>query len=252
MAHPRAPVLRIAPPPAAEPETSEPFVRVSGLVKRYRQVQALDGLSLEIARGEALCLLGPNGAGKTTLLHALAGLLRPDAGTVRIGAIGDPTDPHVRRSIGLVPQSLALYAQLSAAENLRFFGRLSRVPARDLEARVRFGLELAGLSSRADQRAGTLSGGMQRRLNLACALLHGPDLLLLDEPTTGVDAQSRSHLFATVERLKAQGLTVVCSTHSMDEAERLCDRVAVIEAGRVRALGTHAGLLAEHHSADLP
>ena len=243
-----AQALRISPAPT----TSAPFVRISGLHKRYGSVQALDGLSLEIARGEALCLLGPNGAGKTTLLHALAGLLHPDAGTVRVGALGDPSDAHVRRAIGLVPQSLALYTQLSAAENLRFFGRLSRVPARELEARVQFGLETAGLTSRAGQRAGTLSGGMQRRLNLACAVMHAPELLLLDEPTTGVDAQSRSHLFATVERLKAEGLTVVCSTHSMDEAERLSDRIAVIEAGRVRALGPRAELLAEHRSADLP
>lgn len=233
------------------PELAPVFVRVEGVVKRYGQQTALAGLSLDIRRGEALCLLGANGAGKTTLLHALAGLLAPDAGRLRIDGLGDPFDVQVRRSIGLAPQMLALYAQLTVAENLRFCARVFGVSEAELQARVRFGLELADLTRRADQRAGTLSGGMQRRLNLACALLHRPQLLLLDEPTTGVDAQSRGHIFAVIERLKADGLTVVCSTHLMDEADRLADRIAVIDRGQLRALGTRAHLLQAHAHADL-
>jgi ABC-2 type transport system ATP-binding protein len=184
-------------------------------------------------------------------MHLLAGVVRPDAGTIRIGTLGAPSSPGVRRAIGLAPQATALYPQLTAEENLRFFGRLSGVRGAALEASVRDGLLLADLEDRASQRSATFSGGMNRRLNLACALLHGPALLLLDEPTAGVDPQSRNHLFEAIRRLHARGLTVVYSTHLMEEAEQLCDRVAIIDHGRVLAVGATADVLARHAAPDL-
>ena len=224
------------------------IVRVS---KCYGGVTALAALDLEIRRGEVLGLLGPNGAGKTTLMHLLAGVARPDAGSIRLTGLGDPSVPRVRRAIGLAPQALAVYPQLTAEENLRFFGRLYGVRGVTLETAVHDGLALADLEERASQRSGTFSGGMNRRLNLACALLHGPSLLLLDEPTAGVDPQSRNHLFAAIRRLNARGLTVVYSTHLMEEAEQLCDRVVIIDHGRVLAVGATAEVLARHAAADL-
>ena len=222
--------------------------------KRFGHVLALDGLDLEVQRGEILGLLGPNGAGKTTLIHLLAGIGRPDGGRVRIGDADsdrDPAIPHVRRVIGLAPQSLAIYLQLSAAENLRFFGQLYGMHGTALAAGVGRGLQLADLEGRADDRAATFSGGMKRRLNLACAVIHQPALLLLDEPTAGVDPQSRNHLFECIERLKTAGLTVLYSTHLMEEAERLCGRVAIMDHGRMLAVGATDEVLRRHDSTDL-
>jgi ABC-2 type transport system ATP-binding protein len=184
-------------------------------------------------------------------MHLLAGVLRPDAGTIRVEPLGDPSAPRVRRTIGIAPQALAVYPQLTAAENLRFFGRLYGVRGAALDAAVREALALADLEARAAERAGTFSGGMSRRLNLACALLHRPSLLLLDEPTAGVDPQSRNHLFEAIRRLHARGLTVVYSTHLMEEAEQLCERVAIIDHGRVLAIGATAKVLAQHAARDL-
>ena len=201
--------------------------------------------------GEVLGLLGPNGAGKTTLMHLLAGVLRPDAGTIRMDGLDDPSQPRVRRAIGLAPQALAVYPQLTAEENLRFFGRLYGVRRAALATAVADGLALADLAGRAAQRSGTFSGGMNRRLNLACALVHQPSLLLLDEPTAGVDPQSRHHLFEAIRRLHARGITVVYSTHLMEEAEQLCERVAIVDHGRLLAIGATADVLAHHAAPDL-
>jgi ABC-2 type transport system ATP-binding protein len=225
---------------------SAPLLTAAGVSKSYGRHPALIGLELSIARGETLALLGPNGAGKTTLMQLLAGVTKPDTGSIRIEGLGNPIEPRVRRVLGFAPQALAIYPQLTARENLRFFARLYSVPRAELDARIDAGLELADLRSRADMRAGTFSGGMERRLNLACAVVHRPQLLLLDEPTVGVDPQSRNHLLDAIAKLRSEGLTLVYSTHLMEEADRLCDRVAVMDRGRLLALGGSLALCEQH------
>jgi ABC-2 type transport system ATP-binding protein len=227
------------------------FVHVAKLSKRYGQLTAVADIELDVAAGETLALLGPNGAGKTTLLQLMAGVMQPDSGSVTLAGLGHPSQAAVRRAIGFAPQELAVYPQLSARENLRFFARLYGVTRAELDARVQVGLELADLVGRADQRAGTFSGGMQRRLNLACAIVHRPQLLLLDEPTVGVDPHSRNHLLESVAALRGSGVALIYSTHLMDEADRLCDRVAVMDRGRLLALGACDTLCREHACAGL-
>ncbi len=222
------------------------MISAHDLRKSYDGKVAVDGLSFEIRKGEAFGLLGPNGAGKSTTMHLLTGLLPPDSGEVRIGGQPDPRRPEVRRQLGLAPQSLSLYAELSADENLAFFGGLYGLSGRKLAERVDWALELAGLASRREDPVSAYSGGMQRRLNLACALVHDPPVILLDEPTVGVDPQSRNHLFEAIESLRAAGRTIVYTTHYMEEAERLCDRIAIMDHGKILALGTLAELLAAH------
>lgn len=210
---------------------------------------ALDGIDLEARAGEALVLLGANGAGKTTLLHVCAGVLTPDEGEVVLhsrshGADLSPHRPAARRTIGFVPQAMAIYPRLTAFENLVFFGQVLGVPRAAMPARVEEGLALAGLSARAHELAISLSGGMQRRLSFACGVLHAPELLLLDEPTSGVDAESREQLYEAIELLKSRGTTIVCSTHMADEAARLADRVVVMARGRVTEARTRDELIA--------
>ena len=216
---------------------------LSHIVKRYGDRVAVDDLSLEVRPGEILGLLGPNGAGKSTTMHVATGLLAPDAGQVTIGTYGAPSSPSARRRLGLAPQNLAVYDLLSAEENLEFFGRLYGLSGTALRARVDAALAFVGLQERRADLVGGYSGGMKRRLNIAAAVLHEPDLVLLDEPTVGVDPQSRNAIFDSIEALRAQGRTLVYSTHYMEEAVRLCDRVAIMDAGKVRALDTVAGLL---------
>ncbi|WP_291980805.1 ABC transporter ATP-binding protein [Luteitalea sp.] len=216
---------------------------LSHIVKRYGPRVAVDDLSIEVRPGEILGLLGPNGAGKSTTMHVATGLLRPDAGTVAIGQHGSPSNPEARRRLGLAPQNLAVYDLLSAEENLVFFGQLYGLSGALLKARVDASLAFVGLGDRRRDRVETYSGGMKRRLNIAAAVLHEPDLVLLDEPTVGVDPQSRNAIFDSIEALRAQGRTLVYSTHYMEEAVRLCDRVAIIDAGRVLALDTVPALI---------
>jgi ABC-2 type transport system ATP-binding protein len=218
------------------------------VIKRYDGAPALDGLSLAVRAGEIFGLLGPNGAGKSTLMHLLVGLLAPDSGSVRV-LDGDPRDAAIRARIGFAPQSLALYMDLTARENLRFFARISGVPRARRDGCVDAALEFVRLADRADQRVSAFSGGMQRRLNIACAIVHEPAVVLLDEPTVGVDPQSRNAIFDNVLALRARGTTVVYTTHYMEEAERLCDRIAVVDHGRLLALDTAAGLVAAHGGA---
>ncbi len=222
------------------------MIRVSGLRKSYGNLVAVDGVSFEIAPGETFGLLGPNGAGKTTTIHMLIGVLRPDGGEIEIDGAHDPMRPEVRRRIGLAPQAMSLYDDLTGEENLRFFGRLYGLSGRRLREAVGGALESAGLTDRRGDLVKTYSGGMQRRLNLAAALVHDPPVLLLDEPTVGVDPQSRNHLFDSIEALKARGRTIIYTTHYMEEAERLCDRVAIMDAGRILAIDTLAGLIRAH------
>ena len=223
---------------------SAPFLEVRDVRKSFGPTVALHGVGFTVAAGEMFGLLGPNGAGKTTLLSILSCLLDASAGEVRLldRAIL-PSDRAVRRLIGIVPQELAIYADLTARENLSFFGELYGLKSAHLRARVADVLRAIGLEDRADHRASTFSGGMKRRLNLGAALVHEPRLLLLDEPTTGVDPQSRNHIFEEVKRLNAAGLTVLYTSHYMEEVQTLCPRIGIMDQGRLVACDTLPNLL---------
>ncbi len=214
--------------------------------KAYGDLVAVDGLSLRVRPGEVYGLLGPNGAGKTTTLSLAAGLQKPDSGYVRLAGGLTPDNPKARLHLGLAPQSLALYEVLSARENLRFFGRMLGLGGRRLRSAVGAALELADLSERADEPVRQFSGGMKRRLNLAVAMLHKPRLLLLDEPTVGVDPQSRNALLDSVRALRDDGHSIVYTTHYMEEAQKVCNRVGILDQGRLLAEGTVPELLRAH------
>jgi ABC-2 type transport system ATP-binding protein len=223
-----------------------PRLLVRGVHKRFGDRVALDGVDLRVSRGEVLGLVGPNGAGKSTLLRLIAGVMRPDEGSIAVDSAVDPTRAEVRRRLGIAPQGLALYGELSAEENLAFFGRLYGLGGDRLRERVEFALELAGLCDRRRDRVGQFSGGMQRRLNLACSVVHEPTVLLLDEPTVGVDPQSRNHLLESIVRLREDGAAIVYATHYMEEAARVCDRIAVLDHGHVLATGGVESLTRGH------
>jgi len=212
---------------------------VTRISKRFGDVHAVRELSLQISAGETYGLLGPNGAGKSTSISMIAGLLALDGGEVRVlGRAVTKKATAVRADIGLVPQDVAVYPDLTARENLRFFGRLYGLDGADLAARIDRVLDVIGLADRADDRSKEFSGGMNRRLNIGIGLLHQPRLLVLDEPTVGVDPQSRSAILDAVEQLAREGMAVLYTTHYMEEAERLCDRVGIIDGGELRAEGT--------------
>jgi len=221
------------------------MIRIDSVRKQFGSTVALQDLSLQVQAGEIFGLLGPNGAGKSTTMSLLTGLAAPDAGSVSVLG-GDPRDAALRARIGLAPQSLALYAELTGRENIAFFARMFGLGGERLKRRVDAALDFVQLADRQHDRAGTFSGGMQRRLNLAAAIVHEPELILLDEPTAGVDPQSRNALFDNVLALKAAGRTIVYTTHYMEEVERLCDRVAIIDHGRVLAVDTVPALLRAH------
>ncbi|MEI7553254.1 MAG: ABC transporter ATP-binding protein [Verrucomicrobiota bacterium] len=220
------------------------MLSLRSVTKRYGALTALDGVSLDIARGEFFGLLGPNGAGKSTLMALAAGLRSPDAGTLTLdGGVVTPADPRTRTRLGLVPQSIALYEELSADQNLRIFGALYGLRGAQLRRRIDEALAAVQLTDRRRDPVKTFSGGMQRRLNLVAALLHQPKLLLCDEPTVGVDPQSRNAIFDYLTALNRAGLTIIYSTHYMEEATRLCSRIGIIDHGRIPALGTLDELL---------
>ena len=222
------------------------IIEAQGLVKRYGDVEAVCGISFAIRRGEIFGFLGPNGAGKTTTISMLSCLLEPTDGTAIVAGHDVVKAPQqVKRRIGLVPQELALYSTLSARDNLNFYGRIYGLRGRALRQRVDEMLEMVGLVERAGGAVETFSGGMKRRLNIAAGLLHRPEVLFLDEPTVGVDPQSRNGIFEHVERLNAAGMTILYTTHYMEEAERLCHRVAIIDQGRIIALDTPRKLVAD-------
>ena len=210
--------------------------------KRFGSVTAVAGLDLEVRRGEILGLLGPNGAGKTTTIHCMVGLLPPEEGEVRVNG-GDPGRASVRAAMGVAPQMLSLYDVLTAEENLAFFGRLYGLSGQRLKERSAWALDFVGLENRRRDPVKNYSGGMRRRLNLAAALLHDPEIILLDEPTVGVDPQSRNSIFENILALKREGRTIIYTTHYMEEAERLCDRVAILDYGKLLALDTVHGLI---------
>lgn len=231
--------------------TSTPALEATGLVRRFGSLTAVDEVSLRIEPGETVGLLGPNGAGKTTAISMMAGLLVPDAGSVRIAGSPMLEEPmQAKRHLGLVPQELAIYPELSARDNLRFFGRLQGMRGTGLTQRVAEVLEQVGLSDRAKGPAKEFSGGMKRRLNIGIGLLHRPTLLILDEPTVGVDPQSRNAILESVESLTDEGMAVLYTTHYMEEAQRLCDRIAIMDAGRVQAEGTREELVSLTGGAD--
>lgn len=228
----------------------ETMLSVRRLRKHYDKLLAVDDVSFDIERGEIFGLLGPNGAGKTTTISIIAGLLTPSEGEIRVGGkdgIKGGTD--VRRLIGVVPQELAIYPRLSAQENLEFFGKLYGLNGTVLIQRTEEMLALVGLSERAKSFADTFSGGMKRRLNLAIGLMHNPQLLLLDEPTVGVDPQSRNHIFEGIRTLNKQGLTILYTSHYMEEVEALCDRVGIMDNGKLIACDTTVNLAASQGGA---
>ena len=221
------------------------MLEAAGLRKSYGTRAAVTDVSLRVRPGEVLGLLGPNGAGKSTTIGMISGLTLPDAGTVALEGAALAVDPDgFRRRIGLVPQDLALFEDLTALANLELFGALYGIPRPRLRERAAEVLAVVGLRDRGRDRPSTFSGGMKRRLNIACALVHDPDVLLLDEPTAGVDPQSRNAIFDNLESLKRQGKALVYTTHYMEEAERLADRIVIIDHGRVVASGTLAELTA--------
>lgn len=224
----------------------EILLEVQQLSKSYGDLKAVDHLDLQLLAGETLGFLGPNGAGKTTSIAMIAGLLKPDAGNIRLGDRGSPADPRARLMLGYVPQELAIYDGLSARENLLFFGSMTGLGGSALKKAADRALELARLQDRARDPAQQLSGGMKRRLNLAVALLHQPRLLLLDEPTAGVDPQSRNALLETVEELRQQGHGILYTTHYMEEAQKICTRVGIMDQGRLLAMGSVQELIRAH------
>ena len=220
------------------------MLHLDHITKRYGALTALDGVSLHVPPGEFFGLLGPNGAGKSTLMSLVAGLHPPDSGRLMLNGVAITTrDPATRRALGLVPQHIALYPELDAVQNLRIFGELYGLRGALLRDRIEEALAAVQLTDRRKDQVKTFSGGMQRRLNLVAALLHRPKFLLCDEPTVGVDPQSRNAIFDYLERLNREGLTIIYSTHYMEEATRLCSRIGIIDHGKILALGTLDELL---------
>lgn len=226
---------------------SAPVLALRGLGKDYGHRTAVGAVDLEVARGECLGLLGPNGAGKTTTISMACGVVTPTRGRVEITGIDLARDPFAAKAqLGLVPQQIALYEDLDALQNLRYFGALYGLRGALLGERIDWALGVVGLRDRARDQVAKYSGGMQRRLNIAAGLLHRPALLVLDEPTVGVDPQSRNHIFDTVRALRREGMTIVYTTHYMEEVEALCDRVAIVDGGAIVAVDTVDALIAAH------
>jgi ABC-2 type transport system ATP-binding protein len=229
----------------------QPILTVSDLTKHYGDFAAVKGVSFDIQEGEIFSLLGPNGAGKTTTISMLSTLLVPTSGDARIGGYSIRKDPMAVRSIiGVVPQELALYEDLSARENLSFWGQMYGLSGKELKQRIEQVLAQIGLSERANQRISAYSGGMKRRVNIGVGLLHRPRLLFMDEPTVGIDPQSRRAILDTVKDLNQQGMTVLYTTHYMEEAQELSDRVGIIDHGEMIALGTQQELTRQVGQAD--
>jgi ABC-2 type transport system ATP-binding protein len=227
----------------------EAVLEIAEVTKRYRpgDPPALDRFGIEVRRGEIVGLLGPNGAGKTTAISIISTLLSPDDGEVRVNGTDAVEHPRkVRSMMGVVPQELALYEELTARENLVFFGRLYGMGGKELEKAVESSLETTGLSESGDKRVAHFSGGMKRRANLAAGILHHPGLLLLDEPTVGIDAQSRNLILERLRSMIGDDTAMLYTTHYMEEAEKLCDRVVILDEGRCIASGSPGALLAEH------
>lgn len=219
------------------------LIAVNNLRKEYGDTIAVDGISFGVQRGEVFGLLGPNGAGKSTTISMMTGLVTPNAGQIYLkGSEVSQEMDQVKRVLGLVPQDVALYPTLTARENLQFWGKMFDVRGHTLQKRVDAVLEYAGLTDRADEKIEKYSGGMKRRINIAAALVHQPELLIMDEPTVGIDPQSRNHILETVLRLNQEGMTVIYTSHYMEEVEYLCNRIAIMDHGKIIAQGTKQDL----------
>jgi ABC-2 type transport system ATP-binding protein len=215
------------------------MIQLSSVSKSFGNIEAVKNVSFTIEKGEIFGILGPNGAGKSTIVNILNTLVKPDKGDVIIDGVNIKDDGEtIKLIMGVVPQEIALYEELSAYENLMFWGGLYDIPKQELKGNVNKTLEIVDLVNRKDDRIKTFSGGMKRRINIACSLLHSPKILVLDEPTVGVDPQNRNHIFEVVERLNNEGMTIIYTTHYMEEAERFCDKIAIIDVGRIIAQGT--------------
>ncbi len=226
------------------PGEGKAFVEVEGLHKAYGEVRAVDGISFAIKPGEIFALLGPNGAGKTTTIKVLSTLIEPDAGDARIGGLDVRRDVmEIKRISGTVPQETAVYDDLNASEHLRFFGRAYGMGSEEISRREKELLKITGLEERKKDKVSTYSGGMKRRLNIACALMHSPRFVMLDEPTVGVDPQARERIFDMVRDLRDQGIALLYTTHYMEEAELLSDRIAIMDYGKIIAEGTMAEIV---------
>ncbi|TSE04194.1 ABC transporter ATP-binding protein [Aquimarina algiphila] len=219
------------------------MIQVQNLSKSFQNVQAVNDISFTIKKGEIFGFLGPNGAGKSTTLNMMSTILKSDTGTIHIdGKNSIENSKECKHLIGVVPQEISLYEDLSAYDNLLFWGDLYGIPSKILKERIHTTLELIGLLDRKKDLIKTYSGGMKRRINIAAALLHHPKVLFMDEPTVGIDPQSRNHIFEVIETLNKQGITIVYTTHYMEEVERLCDRIAIIDSGKIIAQGTQSQL----------
>jgi len=224
-------------------------LQVQQLTKSYETKKALEGVSFSVERGTCFGLLGPNGAGKSTTMKILSGIIEEDNGTAEIyGLSMKHKRKELLQQIGYVPQSITLYEKLSAYDNLTFFGQMNGVRGALLKQRIQEILERVGLSDRSKDLVGTFSGGMKRRINIAASLLHKPTMIILDEPTVGIDPQSRNHIFGIIRELKSEGVTVVYSTHYMEEVEALCDNIAIIDHGKVIAQGELSALISQYGS----
>lgn len=219
------------------------LAQLTDVVKRYESNLTVDHVNLSIKEGEIFGLLGPNGAGKSTTISMLCGLLKSDGGSIVIDGISVSKQPlEAKKRIGLVPQDLALYENMTAQENATFFGKLYGLRGGLLKERVQEALEFTGLADRAKDKPSTFSGGMKRRLNIACAIMHRPKLIIMDEPTVGIDPQSRNHILESVKALNKLGSTVIYTSHYMEEVEAICDRVAIMDKGHIIACGTEQEL----------
>jgi ABC-2 type transport system ATP-binding protein len=215
------------------------MIRVDGLRKKYGELTAVDGVSFEVREGEIYGLLGPNGAGKTTTLSMISGLLQPDEGQVFFDGVDLASDPlGIKKDLGVVPQEIALYEELTARENLRFWGGLDGLSGTKLKESIQTALELVGLDDNADKRVGKFSGGMKRRLNLSMGLIHRPRVVMMDEPTVGIDPQARANILEVVREIAKTGTTVLYTTHYLEEAEGFCDRIAIMDHGKILTEGT--------------
>jgi len=220
-------------------------VEIEKVTKRFGDVYAVDNISLAVEEGEVFGLLGPNGAGKSTAINMIVGLLRPDDGQISVLGRSTAKEPLASRSeIGIVPQDLAIYEDLSSLENVKFFASLYGLRGRELDRAAREALEFTGLTESSGARPKSFSGGMKRRLNIACAIAHRPRLLIMDEPTVGIDPQSRNHILQSVKVLNQQGCTVIYTSHYMEEVEEICSRIAILDHGKVIAEGTASQLTA--------
>lgn len=215
------------------------MLKIDNIKKSYQQKEIVKGISLEIAKGESFGLLGPNGAGKSTMISMICGLVPYDSGDIQVSGLSVKKRPmEIKRKIGLVPQDIALYPTMSAIDNLIFWGKMYGLKGQDAKARAHEVLKMVGLEDRGKEQIQVFSGGMKRRINIGAALMHGPELLIMDEPTVGIDPQSRNHILETVKTLNEAGMTIIYTSHYMEEVEYLCERIAIIDHGEVIASGT--------------